>query len=165
MGKSWSIWYTVYDIQFIVYCKRYTVYHKHTVRVKELCKNPQFLIKIIFGVTLILYWYRIVLILTKNNVFITLFHKNPVQNVPKIKNDNFWIKKLRENAVQNWLAKDWRIFQVLSTIKVRQSLAKDCISFCDMKSRSLVIDALWSSIGPLCYDNPDKARLLCNDEL
>lgn len=34
-----------------------------------------------------------------------------------------------------------------------------------MKSRSLVIDALWSSIGPLCYENPDKARLLCNDEL
>ena len=73
----------------------------------ELCQNPQFLVKIIFGVTLILYWYRIVLILTKNNVFITLFNKNPVQNVPKIKNVNFWIKKLRENAVQNWLAKDW----------------------------------------------------------
>ena len=41
----------------------------------ELCQNPQFLVKIIFGVTLILYRYRIVLILTKNYGFVTLIHK------------------------------------------------------------------------------------------
>ena len=44
-----------------------------------------------------------------------------------VTNVNFWTKKFRKNAVKNCHAKDWRIFQVLSTIKMRQSLAKDCI--------------------------------------
>ena len=47
-------------------------------------------------------------------------------------NVNFWIKKFWKNAVKkwhakDWHAKDWRTFQVLSTIKMRQYLAKDCI--------------------------------------
>ena len=49
----------------------------------ELCQNPQFLIKIIFGVTLILYWYRIVLILNKNYGFVTLFHKKSFLKCPQ----------------------------------------------------------------------------------
>ena len=47
---------------------------------------------------------------------------------PKFMNVNFRTKQFRENAVRNWHAKDWRIFQVLNTIKMRQSLAKDCTS-------------------------------------
>ena len=45
----------------------------------------------------------------------------------KFTNVNFRFKKFRENAVENWHAKDWRIFQVVSTIKVRQFLANDCM--------------------------------------
>ena len=40
----------------------------------ELRQNPQFLVKIIFGATLILYRYRIVLILIKN------YRANTVEN-------------------------------------------------------------------------------------
>ena len=92
----------------------------------ELRLNPQFLIKIIFGVTLILFWYRIVLILTEKYGFMTLFHKTSFLKSPWNSKLSIIGKKLRENAVQNWHAKDWRIFQALSTIKRRQSLARDC---------------------------------------
>ena len=52
--------------------------------------------------------------------------------LPKFINVNFWTKKIPENAVKKWHAKDWhakdgRIFQVLTTMKMRQSLAKDCM--------------------------------------
>ena len=55
--------------------------------------------------------------------------KNPFMNV------NLWMsiyecQFLHQaiSRVRNWHAKDWRIFQVLNTIKMRQSLAKDCTS-------------------------------------
>ena len=49
-----------------------------------------------------------------------------------VKIPDFWSKTFSELEfvrnwhVKEWHAKDWRIFQVLSTIRMRQSLAEDC---------------------------------------
>ena len=91
----------------------------------ELWQNTQFLVKIIFGVTLILYWYRIVLILikimVKNSKGRSSIYKCQFLD-RKIFGKCSW-KLVRQKMTRQRLTH----FQFLSIIKMRQSLAKDCI--------------------------------------